>query len=116
MYEKEFIDFIYNRYVDAVRRHDSSDLQYWKILDNCMSMLSMRKYAALRRHARERLKDIKRAIQSEPPIKLRKVGQEGEIEFRKEIEDYEKRLREFNFSEDFIRERIIQKREDYHKV
>lgn len=112
--EKGYTDFLYNRYVEAVRINDHvKSWIYLDMLERCVNMFTTRKFSRLRRYARERLKVIKTAQRASKLSKLLLTGDEGKREFEKTIYDYEQGLRELLFSEETIRDLVVQKRMNY---
>lgn len=112
--EKSFTDWLYNRYVEASRKNDSVQTSiYLDLLDRCVNTMTQRKFSRLRRYARERIKTITVAMKNGKLNKLLFTGDEGQQEFETAMADYEKRLREMYFSEESIREMVIQKRMNY---
>ncbi len=112
--EKGYTDWLYNRYVDAVRMNDHMRATiYLDLLEKCIGMFNSRKFSRLRRLARELLKEIYRAQRSGTLAKLLLRGEEGAREFERKMFDYEQQLRDLHFSEDKIKEMVIDKRINY---
>jgi len=112
--EKGYTDWLYNRYVDAVRINDHVKAGvYLDLLERCLNMFTTRKFSRLRRYARERLKVITNAQRKSALSKLLLTGEEGTREFEKNMYDYEQGLREMLFSEETIRELVIEKKINY---
>jgi vancomycin permeability regulator SanA len=112
--EKAFTDWLYNRYVEAVRKNDYRQMSiYLDLLNRCVSMMTQRKFSRLRRLARERIKAITIAYKSGKLKKLLLAGEEGVTEFETAMADYEKKLRKMYFPEERIKEMLIEKRMNY---
>lgn len=112
--EKTLTDWLYNRFVEASRKgkYEQTDI-YLELLNKCVNTMTQRKFGTLRRFARERLKTIYNALKNGTVKKLLLTGDEGTKEFERTISDYEKSLREMNFSEEAIKELVIEKRFNY---
>ncbi len=111
----DFTDWIYNRYVEALRKEDYVRmLVFLDVLNQYIfKALAQRKFSKLRRHAKELVKDIDKAHRNGNPRKLLLTGDEGQKEFEKTIADYEQSLRDMNCSEEMITELVIEKRFNY---
>jgi len=113
--ENDFVDWLYNRYVEALRNKDFLQMSiYFDVLDRCVSMaFSQRKFSSLRTRAKKRLKEIATAGKNGTLCKLDFVGEEFVREFEKAMQDYEQTLKDQGFSQQLIRDLVIEKRCNY---
>lgn len=111
----DFTDWLYNRYVVALRKNDYTRMIVFSDVLNqyVIKVLSQRKFSKQKRHAKELLKTIEKAHKNETIHKLLLTGDEGKQEFEKAMADYEAMLREMDFSEETITELVIEKRFNY---
>ena len=112
--EKGLTDWLYNRYVEALRKSETKEMTiYWTILNRCAYGMNLRKFGTLRRYAKERIKVINTAFKSGKAKKMLFTGDEGIKEFEQTISAYEKNLREMLFSEENIKKMVTVKRLNY---
>lgn len=111
----EFTDWLYNRYVEAMRKGDLMKAFTFSetLREYIARALYQRKFSKQRQHAKELDKMINKALQNSTTHKLLLTGDEGQKEFENTIAEYEKKLREWNFSEEYIREMVIERRFNY---
>ncbi|SOD17769.1 hypothetical protein [Pedobacter xixiisoli] len=112
--EREFTEYLYNRYVDAVRNDKYTAEQiYDDLLRRCVYNLPSRKYSRIRRYARELVKKITLAKKNGISGKLLFVGEEGKREFEEVIEQYRQSLIEQGLPEETIDRWVIDKKKYY---
>jgi hypothetical protein len=111
----EFTDWLYNRYVEAMRKNDiMRQFVFYDVLNEYINKtLNQHKFRGLKRYANNLLKTIQKAHKNGTAKKLELSGDEWQLEFQKAMADYEKNLREMDFDENTIREMIIEKKMNY---
>lgn len=111
----DFADWLYNRYVEALRKSDTlRAIVFYDVLNQYISKaLTLRGLNAQKRYTRKLLKTIEKAHKNGTPHKLQLLGAEWQSEFQKAIADYEKNLREMGVDEETITELIIEKKCNY---
>lgn len=109
---KDFLDWLYNRYVEAYKKNQlSRTTAFFDVLNRyMMTVLSQRKFSKEKRHAKELLQTIQKSLQQGRTHQLLFTGKEGREEFEKAIANYERSLRESDLTEEIIRELLIQKK------
>lgn len=111
----DFTDWLYNRYVEALRKNDT--IRVLVFLDALnqyfIKALTQRRFSKQKRYTGNLLKSIEKAHKNGTANKLTLIGEEWQQEFQKAIADYEKSLREMDFDEETIRELIIEKKCNY---
>ncbi len=113
--ETTLVDWIYNRFVEAVRKNDFIQSSiYQDILNKTINLLpSGRKYSAIKRRAKEHQKEITIAYKSGKPQKLQYTGTEFVADFNRVIAEYEIELRNMDFDEDTIQYLLSEKKLSY---
>lgn len=113
--DNTFSDWLYNRFVEAVRKDEiSKSFIYQDILQQTENLLpNGRKYSALKRRSKAHLKDISKAFKNGSLKKLHYTGAEFVADFNRAIEEYEKELRNTDFDEDTINYLLSIKKETY---
>lgn len=111
----DFTDWLYNRYVEAIRNNDTSKaVVYTEVLNQFIRWtFNHPRYSQQKRHARLLIKEIYRAIKNGTSHKLVVTGEEGKQEFQQKMAEYEQELRDAGFPEDSIIELVVEKRLNY---
>jgi predicted amidophosphoribosyltransferase len=110
-----FTDWLYNRYVESLRKKDIvKQFLFFDVINEFLKKaLSQRKFSQQRRYANSLLRSIQKAHKNGTTEKLQLSGEEWQREFEKAIADYERNLRELDFDEEHIQELIIEKKCNY---
>ncbi len=112
--EKDFTEYLYNRYVEAERKNDFDRGRiYEDLLDRCIYTLTSRKYSTIRRYAKELQKKISSARKNGTTSRLRLVGEEGKREFEKMIKEYRQSLIEEGIPEEIITGMVMHRKNNY---
>lgn len=110
-----FTDWLYNRYVESLRKKDIiKQFIFFDVINQFVNKaLTQRRFSQQRRYANNLIKAIQKAHKNGTSHKLQLSGEEWQREFEKAIADYERNLRELDFDEEQIRELIIEKKCNY---
>jgi ubiquinone biosynthesis protein Coq4 len=111
----DFADWLYNRYVEALRKNDTiRALVFLDVMNQYfIKALTQRRFSKQKRYTGNLLKSIEKAHKNGTANKLTLLGEEWQREFEKAIADYERNLRAMDFNEEHIRELIIEKKYNY---
>jgi hypothetical protein len=113
--DNSLVDWLYNRFVEAVRKNDySKSFIYEDVLNKTIHLLPAgRKYSALKRRAKALTKEILKASKSSSPKELHYTGAEFVADFKRAIAEYEQELRDLDIDEETIKEMVIEKKMNY---
>lgn len=112
----KYADWLYNQFVKEFRESNIPDaLIYKDALQQYMFFAqSIRKMSDQRRHIKELYNKITKALKEGTARKLLLTGDEGIAEFNREMAEYETQLRKIGLSEEYITERVSDKKMNYY--
>ncbi|REC62269.1 hypothetical protein DRF65_11185 [Chryseobacterium pennae] len=111
----KFADWLYNRFVEHYRKSEIAEaFMYLDVLTQYKNFtLEIRKLSDQRRHIKELHSKITKALKAGTAQKLLLAGDEGIAEFNREMKEFEDHLRKIGLSEEYITERVIDKKMNY---
>ncbi|ALR29280.1 hypothetical protein ATE47_01470 [Chryseobacterium sp. IHB B 17019] len=111
----EFAEWLYNRYVEALRKSDAMRaMSFYDVLNQyILKALADRRLSKQKCYADKLLKTIQKAHKNGTANKLQLLGEEWQREFEKAMADYENMLREMDLGEETITALLIEKRYNY---
>lgn len=112
----KFADWLYNRFVENYKNHKIVEaFIFLDILSHYQLFAQeVQKLSDQRRHIKELYRDITKALKAGNADKLFLTGEEGTAEFNREIAEYEAQLRKIGLSEEYITERVSDKKVNYY--
>jgi len=112
----KFADWLYNRFVENYKNHKIVEaFIFLDILSRYQLFAQeVQKLSDQRRHIKELYRDITKALKAGNADKLFLTGEEGTAEFNREIAEYEAQLRKIGLSEEYITERVSDKKMNYY--
>lgn len=110
--KNNFADWLYNRFVENFKKKDFVEaFIFLDVLSHYQSFaMEMRKLSDQRRHIKELYNSIIKALKEKRADQLSLTGNEAVQQWNAEIQAYENRLREMGLSEEYILQKVSDKK------